>query len=200
MPVPVLLSQINETRTWFWGDPERHKKGRADMPAARREIAKIALRALNIRDPSLSDELADDYSARRKELIAVFPRTAPTLQTLRNAGVRLGLVTNGTGAEQRGKIDRFGLAGYFELILIEGEVGFGKPDVRIYEKALSLLNLPPDAVRMVGDNLVWDVQAPQSLGIYSVWNDYQHMGLPADSQITPNRIINAVSELISPLF
>ena len=192
----VLLNQINLTRKWFWSDPERHKKGRSDMLAARREIVKMAMRELNMRDVSLSDELADNYSACRKELITIFPSTVQTLQTLRGQGVRLGLITNGTGAEQRSKIDRFSLAGYFEFIFIEGEIGFGKPDIRVYEKALSTLNLPPTEVWMVGDNLVWDIQAPQSLGIYAVWNDYKNEGLPPDSKIIPDKIINEISELV----
>jgi putative hydrolase of the HAD superfamily len=196
IPASSLLKQVNETRKWYWGDPERHRRERLDMLSARREMVKTAMQALNIRNISLSNELADDYSTYRKDLISVFPSTVPTLKTLRNAGVRLGLITNGTGEEQRGKINRFGLAEYFELIFIEGEVGFGKPDIRIYEKALSTLNLPPHEVWMVGDNLVWDIEAPQSLGIHSVWNDYKHEGLPIDSKIIPDRIINDVSELI----
>ncbi len=197
IPVCALLEQVNRTRKWYWGDPERHKRGRLNMlTEARREIVKTAMQALNIRDISLSNELADNYSACRKELIIVFPPSIPTLQALKNQGVRLGLITNGTGEEQRDKINRFGLAGYFEFIFIEGEVGFGKPDIRIYEKALSALNLPPHEIWMVGDNLVWDIQAPQSLGICAVWNDYKNEGLAPNSKIIPDRIINDVSELL----
>jgi putative hydrolase of the HAD superfamily len=192
----VLLESINATREWFWSDAERHKQGRKDMLAARREIAAIAMRKINIFDSALSNELADAYSTTRKELIHLFPSTIPALTKLRDEHIRLCLITNGTGEEQRYKIDRFNLAGFFEDILIEGEIGFGKPDVQIYEIALSQMRLNPSDVWMVGDNLVWDIQAPQSLGIYSIWNDCQNSGLPIDSQIIPNRIINDISELI----
>jgi putative hydrolase of the HAD superfamily len=50
---------------------------------------------------------------------------------------------------------------------------------------------------MIGDNLEWEVEAPQRLGIYSVWMDVHGDGLPAESPITPDRIIRSLSELLS---
>lgn len=106
------------------------------------------------------------------------------------------LITNGSAEKQRGKINRFCLSGFFEFCLIEGEVGVGKPDTRVFEIALQNLGLGPEDVWMVGDNLVWDVEAPQKLGIYSVWNDFRKTGLPENSTIIPDRIINEISELL----
>ena len=42
----------------------------------------------------------------------------------------LAMITNGASATQRAKIERFHLAPYFDHILIEGELGFGKPEPR----------------------------------------------------------------------
>lgn len=79
--------------------------------------------------------------------------------------------------------------------MIEEEVGVGKPDTRVFEIAMQKLGLGPEDVWMVGDNLVWDVEAPQKLGIYAVWNDFRKKGLPKNSIIIPNRIISEISEL-----
>ena len=68
-------------------------------------------------------------------------------------GCRLALLTNGGSKGQRLKIDRFNLAMLFDVILIEGEVGFGKPDPRIYTKALAALDVPASEAWMIGDNL-----------------------------------------------
>jgi putative hydrolase of the HAD superfamily len=51
----------------------------------------------------------------------------------------------------------------------------------------------------VGDNLVWDVGAPQKLGIFGIWNDYRNKGLPPSSKIIPDRIITNISELVEPI-
>ena len=49
---------------------------------------------------------------------------------------------------------------------------------------------------MVGDNLEWEVTAPQRLGIYAIWHDGYGVGLPPDSPVRPNRIIRRLSELL----
>jgi putative hydrolase of the HAD superfamily len=50
---------------------------------------------------------------------------------------------------------------------------------------------------MVGDNLEWEVEVPQRLGIYAIWMDAHGDGLPADSKVTPNRIVRSLTELLS---
>jgi putative hydrolase of the HAD superfamily len=114
----------------------------------------------------------------------------------RERGVRLGLITNGEAALQRRKVERFGLAPYFDCMLIEGEFGAGKPDERVYCQALQQLDASPKDTWMVGDNLEWDVGAPQRLGIFSIWLDFAGSGLPEGSLVQPDRIIQALSELV----
>lgn len=192
-----LLQSINKTRHWFWGDPERHKAGRMDMIGARREIVKTALTALNYHDENKAHQTADKYSRLQEELLCLFPNSYDTLQKLKNSGVRMALITNGTSQKQRGKISRFCLSDFFEFCLVEEEVGYGKPDIRVFEVALQKLNLRANEVWMVGDNLVWDIEAPQKVGIYAVWNDFRRKGLPEDSTIIPDRIISDISELLA---
>lgn len=52
---------------------------------------------------------------------------------------------------------------------------------------------------MVGDNLEWEVAAPQRLGIYSIWHDHLGEGVPAGSPIRPDRIVRSIAELITDL-
>jgi putative hydrolase of the HAD superfamily len=49
---------------------------------------------------------------------------------------------------------------------------------------------------MVGDNLEWEIVAPQRLGIYAIWYDGYGAGLPLDCQIRPNRIIRSLPALL----
>jgi len=49
---------------------------------------------------------------------------------------------------------------------------------------------------MVGDNLEWEVEVPQRLGIYAIWLDTHDVGLPAESTIRPDRIIRSLAELL----
>lgn len=191
-----LLSSINKISKWYWSDPKRHKAGRENIIDARREIVKMALHELSIFDKVLSNGFADNYSTCQNELVCLFPNTIRTLTELKLQGIRMGLITNGSSVGQRAKLSRFELDNFFEIILIDQEVGYGKPDIMIYKHAVNLLKLNIGDIWMVGDNLVWDIKSPQSIGIYSVWNDYRKSGLPQDSCIIPDRIISEISELL----
>jgi putative hydrolase of the HAD superfamily len=118
------------------------------------------------------------------------------LHHLRSLGVKLGLLTNGGSEGQRAKIERFALAAHFDYIGIEGEVGYGKPDLGAYESALRGLQASSDDTWMVGDNLEWDVSGAQAVGIYGIWLDKQGRGLPPDATARPDRIIRSIAELV----
>jgi putative hydrolase of the HAD superfamily len=194
-----LYTSIRRYADWYWGDPLRHRAGRLDMRAARRDIVAGALRGLDVDAPQLAAAIADAYGAAREEAVAPLPGAIETLRRLCELDVRLALLTNGNAAMQRRKIEAHGLAAYFACVLIEGEFGAGKPDERVYHHALERLEVAAGDAWMVGDNLEWEVAAPQRLGIYSVWVDVRGAGLPADSAVRPDRIIRAVRELIAPL-
>jgi putative hydrolase of the HAD superfamily len=126
----------------------------------------------------------------------LFEGAIETLEYLVEKCVKLALMTNGETVKQREKIRRFDLEKYFTITLIEGEQGFGKPDERVFIKALEGLKLGPDECWAVGDNLEWDVAGPQKMGIFGIWNDFRKSGLPLDSEVRPDRIINSIRELM----
>jgi putative hydrolase of the HAD superfamily len=127
----------------------------------------------------------------------LFPESRAFLDALRGRGVPLALVTNGDARQQRDKIERHDLARYFgDAIVIEGEFGCGKPQERVYREALRRLGTAADGAWMVGDNLEWDVAAPQRLGMSGVWIDREGAGLPAEASVSPDRIIRSLSELL----
>jgi putative hydrolase of the HAD superfamily len=191
-----LFDAIKKGRDWFWEDPQRHQRGRMDLQAARREIVAHAFSRLGIGAPDLANEIADTYSREREEGIYLLPGAVEALRLFRERGVRLALITNGTADSQRRKIERFGLAPFFDCIVIEGEFGAGKPDERVYVHALAQLDVQPEEAWMVGDNLEWDVAGPQRLGIKSIWIDFAGSGLPEDSAVRPDHTVGALAELI----
>jgi len=191
-----LLAAIRASRGWFWSDPERHRCGRLKLEAARCEIVTVALLQLGVAAPALADEIARSYAAEREASIQPFPGAIETLRTVRERGVRLALITNGRAEDQRRKMETHGLNSLFDCVLIEGEFGVGKPDPRVYQHVLDQLTVTPREAWMVGDNLEWDVAAPQRLGIVGIWLDVLGTGLPEASAVTPDRIIRSLSELL----
>ena len=144
----------------------------------------------------LATRLADRFSAYREEEMFVFPGAHDAIDALKAHGVKLALVTNGASGPQRAKVERFALSHRFDHIQIEGEHGFGKPEERAYLHAMEALGVTAPETWMIGDNLEWEVVAPQRLGIYAIWIDVHGDGLPADSTVRPDRIIRSLTELL----
>ena len=102
----------------------------------RRGLAKLG-RA----DEALADRIADAFTEMRRDEYRLYPDAHATVDALRQAGVKLALVTNGAAETQRDKIVRFELAHRFDHIQIEGEFGQGKPELAVYRHALERLEV-----------------------------------------------------------
>ena len=126
----------------------------------------------------------------------IFPGAHDAIDAFKALGVKLALVTNGAAQTQRAKVERFELAHRFDHIQIEGEHGFGKPEERAYLHAMDALGVTARDTWMIGDNLEWEVEVPQNLGIYAIWMDVHGDGLPPDSTVKPDRIIRSLAELL----
>ena len=191
-----LLAAVDRTREWFWRDAARHREGRLDLRNASARIVNEALLSLGFDMPTQAKAIANAYRDLREAAIRPFPGALETLDRLRGRGTRLALITNGSAQSQRAKVEGFDLARYFDCIVIEGEFGLGKPEKRVYEAAMRTLGSGPGETWSVGDNLEWDVAAPQRLGLYAVWVDHRDAGLPAEAAAEPDRIVRFIRELI----
>jgi putative hydrolase of the HAD superfamily len=193
----AVVASIARARRWFWSDPERHQRERTDMLGAWRKITAHALAEIGAPDPGLAEAIAEGFAARRWERMALFPGVKEALGELRQRGVALALVTNGDRSHQRRKVAQYDLARFFDVILIEGEFGVGKPDESVYRHVLERLDTRPSEAWMVGDHLEWDVAAPQRLGLRGVWVDALGQGLPEPAPVVPHRIIRRFPELLA---
>jgi putative hydrolase of the HAD superfamily len=189
-----LRAAIETARRWYWSDAERHRIGRHDLRAASTRIAALALGRLDIADPALAGRIGHRYQDLRDARLCPLPGAVPALDRLRAAGVTLGLVTNGAAASQRAKIERFDLGRRFGYVGIEGEVGVGKPCLAAYVAALRALGCTARETWMVGDNLEWDVRAPQRLGIRGVW--VNPAGAVPGAGAPPDRTVATLADLL----
>jgi putative hydrolase of the HAD superfamily len=116
-----------------------------------------------------STELAwfDDYLAGCKAGWIAYSDATACLQAL--AGLRLGIITNGDGKQQRAKLVTIGLAKHFEVVIVSGDVGCAKPDPRIFRIAAAQLRLSPGQCLYVGDRFDNDIQGALAAGMHAVW-------------------------------
>lgn len=94
----------------------------------------------------------------------------PVLGALRDAGLRMVVVSNANGT-LRAAFRRLGLDEYFVEILDSCEVGVEKPDPRIFELALERSGSSPATTLHVGDIYLVDVVGARAAGIRGVLLD-----------------------------
>ena len=201
-PPEDVIAAIQAYSKHLWADQARHKHWRHRIGEARRHIVQSAFAELcgksgrPVPPGEICDALADRFNELHEAELRMFPGAHETLDRLKELGVKLALVTNGAAAPQRRKVVRFALEHRFDHIQIEGEHGFGKPEEQAYRHAMAALGVQAEETWMVGDNLEWEVVAPQRLGIYAIWYDGYGVGLPPDSPVRPDRIIRSLPELL----
>ena len=193
-----LVNKIDLSAADFWSEPDRHKSGRLDIRTARFTIIDNAIGSDERYDRNTRWLIADRCGALMFDKTTLFPDAISTLKKLKLEGIKLALVTNGASEAQRAKINKFDLEQYFLHVQIEGEAGVGKPELQAYKIAMEKLNVVATETWMVGDNIDWEVIAPQKLGIFSIWRDPRGYGiLPEGTSAKPNRIITKLAQLES---
>lgn len=132
-------------------------------------------------------EHIDDTEAGRREHVRtvamqnawrLFDDARPCLDWLHDNGLRLAVVTNAPGRYQRAKIEALGLAGRFDALVISGEIGVRKPDLRIFRGASEALDLAPERIVHIGDRLSTDALGSSRAGMRGVWLNRAQSGGP----------------------
>lgn len=120
---------------------------------------------------------------------APMPGAVEALSALHARGVRLGIVSNTgrtPGVVLRRILERHDMLRYFDTVAItySDEVGYRKPDARIFTRALQALGVPPARALHVGDNPDADVLGAQAVGMRAA-----HYAIPG---CTPSPVADVV--------
>jgi putative hydrolase of the HAD superfamily len=157
-------------------------------------------------------ELTDDELARflEAEHAAWEPArvlaadTHALLESLRERGLRLGLVSNAfdPGWLLHRDLEQMGLADRLDFAVFSSEVGVRKPDPRIFERALEALGVAPENALFVGDRLYEDVRGAAELGMTTVqalWfraDEHPEGGEPDHQAFTQLDVLNVARRLL----
>jgi len=166
------------------------------VPTYRKEAWTNGLLKLGIDDSAFGEELSERFPLERKKRPFLYEETLRILDELKGE-YQLLLLTNGSPELQNTKLTITPeLVPYFDQIVISGAFGRGKPDVTIFEHALSLMNINSDEAIMVGDNLMTDILGASRAGMKSVWiNRHQK----ERNEVVPTYEISHLEELFSIL-
>ncbi len=179
-------------RSLFPGDDPRMAAMRAWGPGFRFGSWRRALADSGIEDDDLARELDRRFAEERLGTNDFIPGADIALRELAGR-FRLAMITNGLSDVQRVKVEGTGIGSLFEVIVVSGELGFGKPNPEIYHHTLRTLGVAPDEAIMVGDNIRRDVAGSQAVGMRGVW--IAESAPSAESSIHPDITIRTLAEL-----
>ncbi len=195
---PVLREAAMKESIAFWKDESAvEKEWRTNLTEARARVLQAALESQGW-DHRHAVAMANRYDEIFFDHLNLFDDAIATLDTLRSRGHVLGLITNGPKWLQRKKIATFEIEPYFDVVVIEGEFGHGKPNAAVFEHALKATKTEAAAAWHTGDNQYADIGGAQKAGIHAVWIHRDRMELSADHP-TPDRAITHLDELVAAL-
>ncbi|MGH2626670.1 MAG: HAD family hydrolase [Anaerolineales bacterium] len=118
----------------------------------------------------LSEAITARFEAEYRPQDVVPPDVAPSLNRLRGTGYRLGLVSN-RREPLDGLLAELGLGDAFDFAVAAGEVGWWKPDRRLFVYAAERAGVRPEQAAYVGDNLFADIQGARGAGLHPLLLD-----------------------------
>jgi len=152
----------------------------------------------------LGDTLVAEESAGGRHLWEVtlqkLPHLNEVLSELKNRGYKLGVITNTVTSREehvRMALRRIDVEKYFDVVVTSVDVGFNKPDERIFLTALKAINVKPEEAVMVGNRISADIVGGNRIGMKTIlykWNErYQDEITSPEEQ--PTRTINSLKDL-----
>lgn len=157
-----------------------------DVAGMRRASIVLALERAGD-DPTLVAGAWEVFMAERQR-VDPFEDALPALEALA-ARFPLATITNGNA-----DVAKVGIGHFFRANFSAGEVGFGKPDARIFRMAAEALGVAPHEVLHVGDDPHLDVIGAQAAGMRGAWINRPGHAWPHDE--APHHHFRNLAELV----
>ncbi|MBI5779940.1 MAG: HAD-IA family hydrolase [Planctomycetes bacterium] len=173
-PEKALVRELEEVIREFSSNYDRHFD---------KLLLRIPKRAYDGVNPAtlVAGAVIAYHETKSRELLP-FPDVAAALKALARTGgaeapwcpngttLIRGVITDGLSVKQSEKLIRLKLYHLFTpgAIFISDDIGISKPNIKLYQRVCTELNLAPDEVMYVGDDPVNDIDPAKALGMITV--------------------------------
>ena len=150
---------------------------------------------LNVSDDVIPTALRSMYAVTQSNW---FPEedAIPTLQTLKDRGFRLGLISNAAdNANTQALIDKCGFRPFLEFIISSAALGKRKPHLAIFQAALDHFRVEADQAVMIGDLMETDILGAHQIGMKSIWITRRAVETANHIKVRPDAVVSALSEI-----
>jgi 2-haloacid dehalogenase len=145
--------------TWLRGLAQHH----AGFWQVTGDALDFALATLKIERPGLRHRLMNLYLQ-----LKTYPEVPAMLAELKQRGMKLAILSNGTPAMLAAVVNNSGLEAVFDAVLSVEEVGVYKPHPSVYGLAAQRLALTPERICFLSSN-GWDAYSAKAFGFQVLW-------------------------------
>lgn len=139
------------------------------------------------------DELAEAYIDELPKDNHLFEGTLEILEYL-SKKYRLHIITNGFHNVQCLKLEKSGIAKYFDTVTTSEEVGLKKPNPIIFKKAMEKALVEASESIMIGDTFEADILGAEAVGMHTLFYNYRKIVTPSGY-----RVVDSLVEIKSHL-
>jgi HAD superfamily hydrolase (TIGR01549 family) len=139
----------------------------------KKDLNKIVLDAMGVEaEPGkvVAEEFKNEFMTGKS--FRLNPNCKTTLEQISSQNIKIGLLSHASPSLCKPVLEKFGLLKYFDIFVLTEDTGYKKDEIEIYEIALEKMGVnEPEKVVHVGDDLHFDVQMAQEIGMIPILYD-----------------------------
>ncbi len=137
--------------------------------------------------------LAELHRGIARKRLRPYPQVQETLDQLRSL-YHMAVVSDAQSAYAVPELRAVGLLKYFNPLIVSGDLGYRKPDPRLFQMALDALQVRPEQALFFGNDLYHDIFGAQQVGMKAIFVS-SNQGNTSDQTISPDYTISRFAEL-----
>ena len=182
------------------GDEVFEASQRGEMPLRESHIYRVKHGFADMGIPMTDEEalhFQQTYEAKQGE-IELPKAMKEMLECCKNAGIFMGILTNGPGEHQTKKIRKLGLQQWIdeEHVVISGNCGMVKPEKRIFDYTRETMGLGDAEIWYVGDSYEKDILGAAVAGWKTIWINREKKEL-TKGMVQPDQMVYDEEELLT---
>lgn len=190
LPLSVLAKELDEVIAEFSSNYENHFD---------KLLLRIPRRAYEGVNPAIlvAGAVIAYHQTKFREL-APYPDVRDALARLAKTDIIRGVITAGLAVKQSEKLIRLRLYRFLTpgAIFISDQIGIGKPNVKLYQRACAEVGVQPHSALYVGDNPVNDIDPANKVGMTTVLSCRSHKFLAVKGKTRPAYRIDNFHQLL----
>jgi len=134
-------------------------------------VFRNVLKKEGLDNPFLAESCCKLFRVLSREHFQLFPDSLPVLEEMRQKGYQLGVISDAQKAFCFEEGEILGLSQFFSRFIVSTELGFRKPDPRLFTVACTLLNIPPVEAVYIGNDPETDIGGAKGVGMKAILLD-----------------------------